>query len=83
MTLEEVNKQSVIIDGVTYTPKTKCVRLKNGEADYTIIKSAQEVYLEIKNKIDICEPTDRERMDQLEGMVGMLAEQVARQSLGM
>ncbi len=34
-------------------------------------------------QIDICEPTDRERMDQLEGVVGMLAEQVARQSLGM
>lgn len=38
---------------------------------------------EEQDKIDICEPTDRERMDQLEGMVGMLAEQVARQSLGM
>lgn len=35
------------------------------------------------NKIDICEPTDRERMEQIEGMVGMLAEQLAKQSLGM
>lgn len=47
-----------------------------------IIKTAEEMR-EAENKIDICEPADRERMDQLEGMVGMLAEQVARQSLGM
>lgn len=48
--------------------------------------TAKEVYekeLKRREQIDICEPTDRERMDQLEGMVGMLAEQVARQSLGM
>ena len=38
---------------------------------------------EEQDKIDICEPTDRERMEQIEGMVGMLAEQLAKQSLGM
>ncbi len=29
------------------------------------------------------EPTDRERIEQVEEMVGMLAEQLAKQSLGM
>lgn len=49
------------------------------------IEAATEEEIEASKppQIDICEPTDRERMEQIEGMVGMLAEQVARQSLGM
>ncbi len=43
----------------------------------------EEKQKEFEDKIDICEPTDRERMEQIEGMVGMLAEQLAKQSLGM
>ncbi len=49
----------------------------------TWVEGATQEEIDEINKIDICEPTDRERMDQLEGVVGMLAEQVARQSLGM
>lgn len=40
------------------------------------------VFSEELNK-EVGEPTDRGRMEQLEEMVGMLAEQVAKQSLGM
>lgn len=32
---------------------------------------------------DVDEPTDRERIERVEEMVGMLAEQLAKQSLGM
>ena len=59
MTLKEVNEQSIIIDGIKYTPKTRCEKLENGEANYIILKSAQEVYEDLQNKIDIClEPTE-------------------------
>ena len=64
-------KYCTIANGIIYTPSVeKQIELGIIEEDY-------------KKQIDICEPTDRERMDQLEGMVGMLAEQVAKQSLGM
>ena len=75
------------------TEHGKFTDLINDEGE--VLKTAEEVYQEhldnfdfingewIPKQIDICEPTDRERMEQIEGMVGMLAEQIAKQSLGM
>ena len=50
MKLNELEKYYIIKDGIVYTPKTNCVKKidENGNAygEYTIIKSAEEVYQE-------------------------------------
>ncbi len=90
----ELEKMNINIDNVVYTPRFYCTDIENildenGKIvdflyiNVEIIETAEEFYQKESNKIDICEPTDRERMEQIEGMVGMLAEQIAKQSLGM
>lgn len=69
MIFEEVQQYNLIKNDVTFTPRTECVRKKdeNGDmyADYTIIKSAEEVYkewLENKDKTIVQEATEEQKL---------------------
>lgn len=82
MTKQDLEKMNLIKDGITFTPQyTFSEYIYNEEledyiyTDFTIIKTAQEVYED--NKIDICpEPTDKERITKLEEEKSILAENV-------
>ena len=76
MTFEEMQKEYIKRDGITFTPQTKCERKvdKNGNVygEYTIIKPAEEVYQEwLKNKDKKIEtkPSLEERISELENVI--------------
>ena len=70
MKLNELEKHYITKEGIVYTPKTNCVKRidENGNAygEYTIIKSAEEVYqewLKNKDKNVAKEPTEQEKIN--------------------
>ena len=82
MIFEELQKQYIIIDGMTFTPKYTVTKTNDNKGnitfDYTIIQSAEETYkkyLSLKDKEVVIEPTTQEQIN------AQLLEEIAQQKI--